>query len=86
LLLSISWKTLYANSLEANAINSSIFLSFSNWSQLFHVWPRFQNFRPQLLLLWACLRNSTSNVNVHLNCTFWRCWPPSQILTVPNYR
>jgi hypothetical protein len=41
----------------------------------FHVWPRFQSFPLQLLLLWACLRNFTSNVNVHSNCTFWRLFP-----------
>ncbi|XP_025794031.1 exportin-4 isoform X8 [Panicum hallii] len=28
------------------------------------------SFPLQLLLLWACLRNFTSNVNVHSNCTF----------------
>ena len=34
LLRSISWKPWYANSLEANSMGSSIFVSFSNWSRL----------------------------------------------------
>ena len=34
LLRSISWKPWYANSLEVNAMGSSIFVSFSNWSRL----------------------------------------------------
>lgn len=60
--------------LEADVIGSFIFfLSFSNWSHItFYVWPRFQNFPLQLLLLWACLRNFTNNVNTHSKCSFWR--------------
>ena len=76
LLQSISWKPWYANFLRLMwLVLPFFFLSFSNWSHTtFYVWPRFQNFPLQLLLLWACLRNFTNNVNTHSKCSFWRYW------------
>lgn len=72
-LQSISWKPWYANFLRPMW---SVLPFFSILFQLFPDYilclTKVSEFSFQLLLLWACLRNFTNNVNTHLKCSFWR--------------